>query len=365
MKQEGSGFHLADSQDPGSPWDEDPVHGPRSVEEASCGSHSGRSLRKNGERRGSRGASRPALVTESRESLQSDRSLKKPLRDALTFDLTQPWQRSLLRDLEQIENQMKEEGDTRPRPHADRILLGHAESGDFMLECEDDISTCTDASSTCPTRLQVVHRHQLPMRSRSKSRNESPSREPTKFFDIRNTSPNCVQAEAGLTIERSMPNAPSIPYLAHPNAVTESGEEFRPIPHTLPRNRSLSCTPVTAELFRTNAFSEEASPSQASRVLTDEDQDFIDPACMCMGYESLIDLIMFNEPTVRKKKRRTSVWESPSLNRRSSMTSLNRVQEEDDEDIVDFDGLNPFYRSKQTGSINQSNDLQLYDDQHF
>mmetsp|Transcript_19712 Transcript_19712/g.37365 ORF Transcript_19712/g.37365 Transcript_19712/m.37365 type:complete len:373 (-) Transcript_19712:129-1247(-) len=297
-----------------------------------------------GERRSSMGATRPVTVTESRDSLQSSEgTAQKPLRDTLKFDLTQPWQRSLLRDLEQIEKSMlQDESETRARPQADRILLGHAESGDYLLECEDDISTCTDASSTCPTRLQVVHRHQFPMRPRFPSREDSPTPDPTKFYDIRNSSPKGVYDEASFSLtDNDAPAELSSPYLAHSKHDSSSPEGFRPIPHALPYGKMLSRKPVSAELFRSNAFSEEAKPVEATRVLVDEEPDYSDPACMCMGYSSLIDLLLFNEPTIRKKKRRTNFWESPSTSRRASMTSLNRVQEGEEEEDT-FSGLNPF-----------------------
>ena len=281
--------------------------------------------------------------------------------------LTQPWQRSLLRDLERIENSMMHEEEARPRPQADRILLGHADSGDYMLECEDDISTATDASSTCPTRLQVVHRHQFPMRPRLPSREDSPTPDPSKFVDIRNTSPKGIMDEAAVSLENAMPMAPAIPYLAYPKLGETPQDDFRPIPHALPYGRTLSRAPVAAELFRTNAFSEEAKPQQSVRLLAEEEPDYTDPACLCMGYSSLIDLLLFNEPSARKKKRRTNFWESPPVSRRASLTSLNRVQEEeeDEEDTV-LDGLNPFCMPPQdTVPHRQSPNVQLYDHQHY
>lgn len=337
----------SNQHDPGSPWDEvDHIEAeaqhPPPRQESSEEADSRGSIIIKGERRGSTGASRPAVVTESRDSLQSitEQSTEKPLSEALKFDLTQPWQRSLLRDLERIENSMvRDESEARPRPHADRILLGHAESGDYLLECEDDISTATDTSSTCPTRLQVVHRYQFPMRPRVAGREEdSPTPDPAKFFDIRNGSPKGVYDEASFSLSDHEPPAPPIPYLAHPKQGPTSSEGFRPIPHALPYGTTLSQSSVPTELFRANAFSEEVDPAESSRVLVEEEQDyFSDPACMCMGYSSLIDLILFKEPTVRKKKRRTNVWESPPTSRRSS---LGRVQEEDEEDT--FTGLNAF-----------------------
>lgn len=317
------------------------------------------STSKNGERRGSSGAMRPTSVVESRDSLQTESTQPKPLRETLKFDLTQPWQRSLLRDLEHIENSMLQEEEARPRPHADRVLLGHADSGDYLLECEDDISMATDGSSTCPVRLQVIHRHQFPMRARG--RDESPEPDPAKFMDIRH-SPKSIHDEIALSLSSPMPiSQPTLQYLSHPNLDHTAQDGFRPIPHALPTSgRKLSRGTVSSELYRANAFSEEAKPAQAARILVEEEPsviDYSDPACMCMGYASLIDLLLFNEsPSVRKKKRRTSSHlESPPLSRRSS---LGRVEEEEDFSM----NLNPFCMPSQPyGPYPTMKDLEFYE----
>lgn len=348
------------SHDEDAPWEEeDPPSG--AMESIGDGSqNSSNCQHHHGERRGSTGARRPMLVTESRDSLHSETAPQKPLREALKFDLTQPWQRSLLRDLEQIENTTAEDGEIRPRPHADRILLGHAESGDYMLECEDDISAATDTSSTCPTRLQVVHRHQFPMRPRD----TSPTPDPAKFVDIRNTSPKGIHDEVSLSLQHAMPSAPDIPYLAYP-VTEENSEGFRPIPHALPYGRTLSRAPVAAELYRSNAFSEEAKPAQASRVLAEDDYTEYDPACLCMGYSSLIDLLLFNEPSIRKKKRRTNFWESsPSASRRSSLGRVQEDDEDEDENFLD-NGLNPFCMPQQNTTFFHPRDLELQEHHQY
>lgn len=326
------------------------------------------STSKNGERRGSTGAIRSAHVAESRDSLQTESTQPKPIREAVKFDLTQPWQRSLLRELDQIENSMLQDEETapRPRPHADRVLLGHAESGDYMLECEDDISTATDTSSTCPVRLQIIHRHQFPMRQRE----ESPEPYPIKYMDIRH-SPKGVYDEVALALSSPIPGTssqrPTTQYLAHPKLDHSAEEGFRPIPHALPSGRKLSRNTVSAELYRANAFSEEAKPGQSSRYLVEEEpsvtMDYTDPACLCMGYSSLIDLLLFNDQpssSGHKKKRRKSLLESPPVSRRSS---LGRVEEEEDATV----GLNPFCMPNQSyAPYRNVSDLQLHEyRQHY
>lgn len=74
--------------------------------------------------------------------------------DGLDFDLSQPWQRSLLRELRQL--------DAGPQAYrqAELLLLGHTDSRDYAVELGhgDDLTLTTDSSSTLPHRPQVIHR---------------------------------------------------------------------------------------------------------------------------------------------------------------------------------------------------------------
>lgn len=335
---------------------------PRGSKSSSAGSTKG------GERRGSSEASRPSIV-ESRDSLQTDTAPQKNLRDKLKFDLTQPWQRSLLRDLEQIESAMEDDYGTHRRPRADRVLIGHTESGDYLMECEDDLSTATDSSSTVPTRLQLVHRNQFPTRRRFTSRDEYPEVVPDHSVDIRTASPKGVHDEVSLSLEHRMPlSKQKIQYLTHPRLDHTDGEGRLPthcdLPYVGPR---LSPAPVSSELYRANAFSEVEAIKPAKVWTTEEDPsviDYTDPACMCMGYMSLIDLFLLTEPSsVRNKKRRTS----QDTSRRAS---LDRVEEEEEEEEETMSGLNPFPCSpshekylprENVQAFQQVRDLELYE----
>lgn len=120
----------------------------------------GESTMASGERRGSTGTFRPTNHADLRDvvTIQSEthgQNQGPSLRDQLVFDLDQAWQRSLMHHLDDLEDVME---DDHPRPRADRILLGHAESGDFALECEDDLTIVTETSLTVPTRMQMIHR---------------------------------------------------------------------------------------------------------------------------------------------------------------------------------------------------------------
>jgi len=79
--------------------------------------------------------------------------------DHLSFDLNQPWERSLARQLERVEHEDNDDNLYRP----DFMLVGHTESTDFGLPIDHDeaASLGTSVSSTVPTRNQFVHRSVL------------------------------------------------------------------------------------------------------------------------------------------------------------------------------------------------------------
>jgi hypothetical protein len=110
----------------------------------------GESTMASGERRGSTGAFRPTNQADIRDGFTTPTEAHgqnhhrgPSLRDKLVFDLDQAWQRSLKHHLDELEDAMDED---HPRPRADRLLLGHAESGDYALECEDDLTIVTETN---------------------------------------------------------------------------------------------------------------------------------------------------------------------------------------------------------------------------
>ena len=133
------------------------------------------------EMRGSRGGSRPSVTDESREATTTERRSSSAtsrgggssvqdqansgsMRD-LSFDLEQPWQRSLLRELENIERAGGgSEGKHARQRSYNKILLGRGQSGDYLVEyddmvmMDDDTTVLTDASSSIPLRSQAIHR---------------------------------------------------------------------------------------------------------------------------------------------------------------------------------------------------------------
>ena len=71
------------------------------------------------------------------------------------IDLTQPWQRSMLLQLEKLDHGLE----VRPERKPELMVLGHAESRDFAYAIEkDDMTLATTASSACPTKDQTIYR---------------------------------------------------------------------------------------------------------------------------------------------------------------------------------------------------------------
>jgi hypothetical protein len=98
--------------------------------------------------------------------------------DGLAFDLNQPWERSLLRQLEnagaaandaklntklEASRQSPPQNSTTsasspPRQRRELFLLEHTESRDYAMEFDDSVSLDTNASSTVPIKAQLIHR---------------------------------------------------------------------------------------------------------------------------------------------------------------------------------------------------------------
>jgi hypothetical protein len=89
-------------------------------------------------------------------TIRREVSLSPPQLDGLAFDLNQPWERSLLRQLENDAQMLP--ATTHPRT---MMLLGHTESRDFAIEYDpkNDDNVSLETSSSCPPqRMQFIHR---------------------------------------------------------------------------------------------------------------------------------------------------------------------------------------------------------------
>jgi hypothetical protein len=82
--------------------------------------------------------------------------------NGLIFNMNEPWERSLQRQLQSgVLNQhiLVNDNNNFQNSRNSTLLLGHTESRDFALEVNrDDISLGTNASSTVPNTMQIVHR---------------------------------------------------------------------------------------------------------------------------------------------------------------------------------------------------------------
>lgn len=110
----------------------------------------------------------PAVVTPPRKqydaSVDKIMSEQKPILaprqvsygpDGLVFNMNEPWERSLQR---QIQSGLKDQHII-VNDKNNTLLLGHTESRDYAMEVNrDDVSLGTNASSTVPHRMQVIHR---------------------------------------------------------------------------------------------------------------------------------------------------------------------------------------------------------------
>ncbi|GAX27402.1 hypothetical protein FisN_23Hh139 [Fistulifera solaris] len=205
----------------------------------------------------------------------------------INIDLTQPWQRSMLLQLEKLDHGLE----VRPERKPELMVLGHAESRDFAYAVEkDDITLATAASSSCPTtKDQTIYRldstenmsagnaHCLPQnfarheRQRSRSRyshrtNEHPAEEKCQaefpLYDC-GVAPHDTMETQQRPYSRMMVN----PRRGTGNNGTMMSER-RPENMSDRHDRR----PPTTD----NSFSEENDPSTGAQE-----------ACFCLGYNIL------------------------------------------------------------------------------
>ena len=285
------------------------------------------------ETRGSRGSTHKSGSDEMREvSLDSagstaSREGPKSVKD-LKFDLDQPWQRSLLRELEDIEKR-EEAKNARPRSH--NILLGRAQSGDYLMECSDDeLSVMTDTSATIPLRSQSIHRPPF----------ITPTSNPSLFMDNEAGETATTQSSNDSKIERRVNLESTIRRSSGHSGGLELREGLHDSSSDSLKVEGVSTIVPQVGIHRANALLEDRSttPTYLTRTLQpkpEEDPTSADAvdyagsaACMCLGYDLLDFLLpLGGEPSKKspRKKRRTNTgMVRPS----SRMSSLGTVNEE-------------------------------------
>ena len=296
------------------------------------------------EARGSGGGARPAVTDETRDgTAETNNSISSRLSmRELSFDLDQPWQRSLRRELENIERSVDEKH-ARPRPH--KILLGRGHSGDYLIEYDDDddLTVMTEAtgSSSMPLRPQTIHRTVA-------------GAHVALFKDEEDDESGALSTDS--STDRIVAHDPAV-YRGVAGAFSDSreGRETRREDGLGPSG----CIPTLA-LSRANALVEDRSTGtylkSSSRLrfkLSEENSttepDFAGSACMCIGSYNFLDFLIPRDckiPRSRHKKRRTSSWTSSRTSSRTTnllrsstgsyRSVLGRVTEEAPESIFVF-----------------------------
>lgn len=211
----------------------------------------------------------------------------------IAFDLNQPWQLSLQRELEKIDVPTDKRN---PRPEL--IMIGRADSGDFARSINpDDISVSTNASSTVPTKPQFVHRVKSP--------------EPGLPRQI------ILQSEKKFTKQR---------FPERRSGVYDFYEEREQPSHTLGNVMGSYQPTISKErgLERARAFSEDRQSPRESPLLDDDDdtvsEDGQEPslypaesACFCLGYNPVEFLFPRPQQGYRRGSRGSQRYCGPRL----------------------------------------------------
>ena len=221
--------------------------------------------------------------------------------DQLSFDMDEPWERSLARQLEQ--GQCDDE-DNCYRP--EYMFVGHTESSDFMLPVDQDdaASLGTSVSSTVPTKNQWVHRSLL-MRGLepdgAHTNDASADKQPKKH--VRRDSARS-QLTTASEDERDDTGISTIaaPLLA---LIDEQRRKPTPMPESQLKRESFTVTDDESIQYYVNNESISSLP---------------DPACFCLGY-NVFDVVL---PPLTTSSRAVS-GRRRSMPRRTSQ--LFRVEE--------------------------------------
>lgn len=233
--------------------------------------------------------------------------------DQLAFDMNQPWERSLARQLEQV---ACDEQEYHYRP--DFMFVGHTESTDFgePVDHDDAASLGTSVSSTIPTKNQLIHRSLL-------MRGLKPEQDSTMDASLNNKAKPFVRRDSvgsQLTIasedERDDSTNSAIP--SHLLALIE--EQRRKPASPKAASPYLELEPSTVDDESIQYFDYNDSTSALP-----------DPACFCLGYNVFDYVLPPQEMTTRGTNWRKSVPrrnsqlfrvdEYPEENQTSPMTS--------------------------------------------
>jgi hypothetical protein len=279
-------------------------------------------------------------------------SVSPPQLDGLAFDLNQPWERSLLRQLEK---------DTPVYETKAMMLLGHTESRDFAMEYDpnNDDNVSLETSSSCPPqKMQFIHRplyappeprvvyrmessndeddddnhnvvyhhphhHQQPMRSPQPHSNNHPNH---------HHSPSTTSSLTSATF------------------INEDGRDDEHIPIHLPKNAKSNL--LHASQQQQQYFLEmEASTVHTASYHEDYDaftnHDLVyhpplpDPGCFCLGYNMLEYVLappVPRQPVVMNKKRIVGVMRPVRLPRVDESNVVGTTAIDTIPEVIDLSG---------------------------
>ena len=232
----------------------------------------------------------------------------------IEFDLNQPWQRSLLRELHRIEM----EGVNKSDPKPELVLLSHSDSHDNAIEVDQDgISVGTNASSTCPTKPQLVHRSTLNRKNSPKP--EHPYHEYRQQALMDDNRDEVAHAE--LSPKRNHRKREDI--VLDDNKTNTNNT--RPIPEKLPHNRESKPDNASAStpISRAKHIEEEKQAYLEVELSDDPDVNMMysDPACFCWGYNVLDFWLQPNTPQYHRRR---------LSSRRFSASKLGEIMEDEE-----------------------------------
>ncbi len=280
-------------------------------------------------------------------------SLSPPGMDGLEFDMNQPWERSLLRQLQE-----PNEGNAPPSRQYElkktapivlsttkpMMLLGHTESRDYAMEYDIDDTVSLETSSSCPpmNKMQFIHRSpHAPPQPRvvyhiPSSNDDDHNNYPTANYYYQHSSP--VATDKLPQMQSSSPHTYNqLPIIIgkhnnHPTAassltngsfMTDDGRDdelmmmmddngivYKKIPAHLPHSGTTRTTQEYLEMepsmgggasygemidYNSNAGNEQ------QHYLNQPNTDHIqpDPGCFCLGYNMLDYIISAAPPTQR------------------------------------------------------------------
>jgi hypothetical protein len=226
----------------------------------------------------------------------------------MEFDLGQPWQRSLLRELRRIDVTGVVDASKKP----ELVMLSHSESHDNAIEMDrDNMSIGTNSSVTIPTKSQLIHRSPL-NRKQGLFDDEAYVGERLPATPVITTDDNRDEVANG---DSSPPRSIRIREDVSPKITKKH------IPDVLPRNRNTT-TPkkLPVNLRRARAIGDGGPQPPAPPYLEVELSDDADAMAMpdtacgfCWGYNVLDFWLQPNTPQYRRHVRHSRKFSSTQL----------------------------------------------------